>query len=199
MPGFLIACVFGTAIVRGAEDIGLAVGGLDGEDVPGIGGDDVGGDEVDLVGGVRTSVAVNGGTCKTFRAGMCSAWAGVVPTSRNGGETWGIPFFFVNFVQATGLKPSCFLRSQSREIKIPAQAKDGLEWGTHESRFLPTVGMTRLYGGCFRGAEAAVFHVDRTTARWREFLFWPSLPSAMQGSFDCGFASLGAKQNPRSG
>ena len=36
----------------GEEDVGLVVGGGEGEDVEGVGGDDVGGEEVDLGGSV---------------------------------------------------------------------------------------------------------------------------------------------------
>jgi hypothetical protein len=40
------------------EDVGLGVGGGEGEDVEGIGGNDVGGEEVDLGGGVGDAVVV---------------------------------------------------------------------------------------------------------------------------------------------
>jgi len=46
--------------VGGQRNVGLAVGGLDGEDVPGVGGDYVGGDEVDLVGAVGNVVGADG-------------------------------------------------------------------------------------------------------------------------------------------
>jgi hypothetical protein len=46
--------------VGGQADVGLAVGGLDGEDVPGVDGDYVGGDEVDLVGAVGDVVGADG-------------------------------------------------------------------------------------------------------------------------------------------
>ena len=42
----------------GEEDVGLGVGGGEGEDVEGVGGDDVGGEEVDLGGGVGDAVVV---------------------------------------------------------------------------------------------------------------------------------------------
>ena len=42
----------------GEEDVGLVVGGGEGEDVEGVGGDDVGGEEVDLVEGVGRAVVV---------------------------------------------------------------------------------------------------------------------------------------------
>ena len=42
----------------GEEDVGLGVGGGEGEDVEDVGGDDVGGEEVDLVGGVGDAVVV---------------------------------------------------------------------------------------------------------------------------------------------
>jgi len=58
VPGFAVLLVFGVGGVRGEEDVGLAVGGADGEDVPGVGRDDVGGDEVDVAGGVGDSVGV---------------------------------------------------------------------------------------------------------------------------------------------
>jgi hypothetical protein len=50
VPGFEVVGVFGVFAVRGKQDVGLVVGGGDGEDIPGIGGDDEGGDEVDVVG-----------------------------------------------------------------------------------------------------------------------------------------------------
>ena len=42
----------------GEEDVGLGVGGGEGEDVEGVGGDYVGGEEVDLGGGVGDAVVV---------------------------------------------------------------------------------------------------------------------------------------------
>lgn len=42
----------------GEEDVGLRVGGGEGEDVEGVGGDNVCGEEVDLVGGVGDAVVV---------------------------------------------------------------------------------------------------------------------------------------------
>jgi len=44
--------------VGGEEDVGLGVGGGEGEDVEGVGGDDVGGEEVDFGGGVGDAVVV---------------------------------------------------------------------------------------------------------------------------------------------
>src|SRR5580700_3947233 len=58
MPGFFVLGVFGVLAVGGEEDVGLVVGGGEGEDVEGIGGDYVGGEEVDLVGGVGDAVVV---------------------------------------------------------------------------------------------------------------------------------------------
>ena len=46
--------------VGGEDDVGLAVGGGDGEDVPGVGGDYAGGDEVDLVGRVGGVLGADG-------------------------------------------------------------------------------------------------------------------------------------------
>ena len=56
MPGFFVLGVFGIFAVGGEEDVGLVVGGGQGEDVEGVDGDDVGGEEVDLVGGVEDVV-----------------------------------------------------------------------------------------------------------------------------------------------
>ena len=42
----------------GEEDVGLGVGGGEGEDVEDVGGDDICGEEVDLVGGVGRAVVV---------------------------------------------------------------------------------------------------------------------------------------------
>ena len=42
----------------GEENVGLVVGGGEGEDVEGVGGDDVGGEEVDFGGGVGDAVVV---------------------------------------------------------------------------------------------------------------------------------------------
>ena len=44
----------------GEDDIGLVVGGFDGEDVPGVGGNYVCGEEVDLVGSVGDVVGADG-------------------------------------------------------------------------------------------------------------------------------------------
>jgi len=44
--------------VGGEEDVGLGVGGGEGEDVEDVGGDDVGGEEVDLGGAVGGAVVV---------------------------------------------------------------------------------------------------------------------------------------------
>jgi hypothetical protein len=57
-PGFAVLFVFGARAVRGEEDVGLAVGGADGEDIPGVGGDDVGGDEVDVAWRVGDAVGI---------------------------------------------------------------------------------------------------------------------------------------------
>lgn len=58
MPGFFVLGVFGVLAVWGEEDVGLVVGGGEGEDVEGVGGDYVGGEQVDLVGGVGDAVVV---------------------------------------------------------------------------------------------------------------------------------------------
>ncbi len=58
MPGFFVLGVFGILAVGGEEDVGLVVGGGEGEDVEDVGWDDVGGEEVDLVGGVGDAVVV---------------------------------------------------------------------------------------------------------------------------------------------
>src|SRR5579859_6952468 len=58
VPGFAVLFVFRVGGVRGEEDVGLVVGGANGEDVPGVRRDDVGGDEVDVAGGVGDSVGV---------------------------------------------------------------------------------------------------------------------------------------------
>ena len=58
VPGFFVFGVLAAPGVRGEEDVGLGVGGADGEDVPGVGGDDVSGDEVDVAGRVGLSVGV---------------------------------------------------------------------------------------------------------------------------------------------
>src|ERR1039458_2640942 len=58
MPGFFVLGVFGILAVGGEEDVGLVVGGGEGEDVEDVGGDYVGGEEVDLVGGVGDAVVV---------------------------------------------------------------------------------------------------------------------------------------------
>lgn len=58
VPGFAVLLVLGVGAVRGEEDVGLGVGGADGENVPSVGGDDVGGDEVDVAWGVGDSVGV---------------------------------------------------------------------------------------------------------------------------------------------
>lgn len=57
VPGFFVAVVFGAG-VWGEEDVGLAVGGADGEDVPRVRRDDEGGDDVDVARGVGDSVGV---------------------------------------------------------------------------------------------------------------------------------------------
>ncbi len=44
MPGLFVSGVFGVLAVGGEEDVGLGVGGGEGEDVPDVGGDDVGGE-----------------------------------------------------------------------------------------------------------------------------------------------------------
>jgi hypothetical protein len=58
MPGFFVHGVFGILAVGGEEDVGLGVGGGEGEDVEGVGRDDVCGEEVDLVGSVGDAVVV---------------------------------------------------------------------------------------------------------------------------------------------
>jgi len=58
VPGFFVFLVFCAIRVWGQEDVGLAVGGADGEDVPGVGGDDQGRDDVDVTRGVGDSVGV---------------------------------------------------------------------------------------------------------------------------------------------
>ncbi len=58
MPSFFVLGVFGIWAVGGEEDVGLVVGGGEGEDVEGVGGDDVGGEEVDFGGGVGDAVVV---------------------------------------------------------------------------------------------------------------------------------------------
>ncbi len=58
VPGLFVLFVLCMIGVRGQEDVGLGVGGFDGEDIPSVGGDDIGGDEVDVTGRVRNSVGV---------------------------------------------------------------------------------------------------------------------------------------------
>jgi hypothetical protein len=53
LPGS--GCI-GVWTVGGQQDIGLASGGADGDDVPDVGGDDVGGDEIYLVTAVGNAV-----------------------------------------------------------------------------------------------------------------------------------------------
>ena len=59
--------------VGSEEDVGLGVGGGEGEDVEGVGGDDVGGEEVDLGGGVGDAVVVNAAAVGIFLAALESA------------------------------------------------------------------------------------------------------------------------------
>ena len=58
VPGFFVLGVFGVLAVGGEEDVGLVVGGAQGEDVEDVWGDYVGGEEVDLGGGVGDAVVV---------------------------------------------------------------------------------------------------------------------------------------------
>ena len=55
------------------EDIGLGMGGGEGEDVPDVGGDDVGGEEVDLRGGVGGAVVVEAAAVGLFLAALQGA------------------------------------------------------------------------------------------------------------------------------
>jgi len=59
--------------VGGEEDVGLGVGGGEGEDVPDVGGDDVGGEEVDLGRGVGGAVVVEAAAVGIFLAALESA------------------------------------------------------------------------------------------------------------------------------
>jgi hypothetical protein len=58
MPGFFVLGVFGVWAVGGEEDVGLVVGGGEGEDVEGVGGDYISRKEVDFGGGVGDAVVV---------------------------------------------------------------------------------------------------------------------------------------------
>src|SRR5258708_18290666 len=51
MPGFFVLGVFGVLAVGGEEDVGLVVGGGEGEDGEGVRGGEVGGEEEDVCGG----------------------------------------------------------------------------------------------------------------------------------------------------
>jgi len=59
--------------VGGEEDVGLGVGGGEGEDVPDVGGGDVGGEEVDLGRGVGGAVVVEAAAVGIFLAALESA------------------------------------------------------------------------------------------------------------------------------
>jgi hypothetical protein len=74
MPGFFVGGVFGFIAVGGEEDIGLGVGGGEGEDVPDVGGDDVGGEEVDLGGSVGDAVVVEAAAVGIFLAALEGAF-----------------------------------------------------------------------------------------------------------------------------
>jgi hypothetical protein len=74
MPGFFVLGVFGILAVGGEEDVGLGVGGGEGEDVEGVGGDYVGGEEVDLGGGVGDAVVVEVAFVGVFLAFVESAF-----------------------------------------------------------------------------------------------------------------------------
>ena len=53
--------------------------------------------------------------------------------------------------------------------------------------------------GVDESTESRVPSTEWAMTMFREFLFGPVVVPASTGSFDCGFASLIAKQNPRSG
>lgn len=74
MPGFFVLGVFGVLAVGGEEDVGLVVGGGEGEDVEGVGGDYVGGEEVDLGGGVGRAVVVDAAAVGIFLAALEGAF-----------------------------------------------------------------------------------------------------------------------------
>ncbi len=74
MPGFFVGGVFGVFARGGEEDVGLGVGGGEGEDVPGVGGDYVGGEEVDFVGGVGDAVVVEAAAVGIFFAALEGAF-----------------------------------------------------------------------------------------------------------------------------
>jgi len=60
--------------VGGEEDVGLGVGGGEGEDVPDVDGDDIGGEEVDLGGGVGGAVVVEAAAVGVFLASLEGAF-----------------------------------------------------------------------------------------------------------------------------
>src|SRR5271167_4052153 len=68
VPGFFVFRVFGVLAVGGEEDVGLVVGGGEGEDVEDVWGDYVGGEEVDLGWGVGGAVAVDDAAVGIFLA-----------------------------------------------------------------------------------------------------------------------------------
>jgi len=74
MPGFFVLGVFGALAVGGEEDVGLGVGGGEGEDVEDVGGDDVGGEEVDLGGSVGGAVVVEAAAVGVFLAALEGAF-----------------------------------------------------------------------------------------------------------------------------
>jgi len=74
VPGFFVFRVFGVLAVGGEEDVGLVVGGGEGEDVEDVWGDYVGGEEVDLSWGVGGAVAVDDAAVGIFLAALEGAF-----------------------------------------------------------------------------------------------------------------------------
>jgi hypothetical protein len=82
MPSLFVSGVFGMLAVGGEEDVGLGVGGGEGEDVPDVGGDDPStslrtgssGEEVDLGRGVGGAVVVEAAAVGIFLAALEGAF-----------------------------------------------------------------------------------------------------------------------------
>jgi hypothetical protein len=74
VPSFLVWGVFGFVAVWGEKDVGLGVGGGEGEDVENVDRDYIGSEEVDLGGGVGNAVVVDAAAIGVFLAFLVGAF-----------------------------------------------------------------------------------------------------------------------------
>jgi hypothetical protein len=107
MPGFFVGGVFGFLAVGGEEDIGLGVGGGEGEDVEDVDGDYICGEEVDLVGGVE--VVIGG---EAAQVGVVA----FVQSALNLHAEEVAPSVAVRSLRAGSLLGNCFLGAGYEEV-----------------------------------------------------------------------------------